>query len=70
MRGKSLLLPGVVKCEGHFKADDVVIIQDKDSSEIARGIVQYSLVDILNIYEKKGQREVIHCDDLVFAKGE
>jgi glutamate 5-kinase len=68
MRGKSLLLPGVVKCEGHFKADDVVIIQDKDSSEIARGIVQYSLVDILNIYEKKGQREVIHCDDLVLCK--
>lgn len=66
--GKSLLLPGVLKCEGHFKMNDVVVIQNKQSDEIARGITHYSLADLVNTQEKKGKREVIHCDDLVLCK--
>jgi len=62
---KSLLLPGVVKAEGHFKAEDVVIVCDKAGKEIARGITHYSLAELLNAGEKKGRHEVIHRDDLV-----
>jgi len=67
-RGKSLLLPGVVSWKGHFKKNDVIIVQDKNHHEIARGIVNYSIVTISNIKEKKGQREVIHRDNLVLCE--
>ena len=36
--GKSLLPPGVSRCEGKFAADDVVRICDVDGMEFARGI--------------------------------
>jgi len=64
---KSLLLPGVVSWEGHFKKDDVIIVQDMHRHEIARGISNYSIVTIANIKEKRGQREVIHRDNLVLC---
>jgi len=67
-RGKSLLLPGVVSWEGHFKKDDVIIVQDKSCHELARGIINYSTTAIANIEEKKGQREVIHRDNLVLCE--
>jgi glutamate 5-kinase len=67
-RGKSLLLPGVVSWDGHFKKDEVIIVQDKHRQEIARGIINYSTVTIANIKEKKGQREVIHRDNLVLCE--
>jgi glutamate 5-kinase len=70
--GKSLLLPGVVKSEGHFKAHEVVIVQDKRGDEIARGVVEYSVADLVGAAAadagKKGKREVIHCDNLVLCK--
>lgn len=66
--GKSLLLPGVVSWEGSFKKDDVIIVQDKHQHEIARGITNYSIIAMANIGEKRGQREVIHRDNLVFAE--
>lgn len=66
--GRSLLLPGVVSWEGHFKIDDVVVIVDHSGQEIARGITNYSFADLVKTAEKKGKREVIHCDDLVLCQ--
>jgi glutamate 5-kinase len=66
--GRSLLLPGVTAWEGHFKAQDVVIVQDKDKEELARGIINYSTTDLYRIQEKKGKLEVIHVDNLVLNK--
>jgi len=66
--GKSLLLPGIVTFTGHFKREDVVVIEDKGHREIARGISNYSTAELNQINEKKGQREVIHCDDMVLSQ--
>jgi len=66
--GKSLLLPGVVAWAGHFKKDDVLIVQDEQQHEIARGITNYSTTTLQGIKEKKGQKEMIHCDNLVLCE--
>ncbi len=66
--GRSLLLPGLVAWEGHFNADDVVVVCDQDRKEIARGIINYSYQDLASTDNKKGKTEVIHCDDLVLSK--
>ncbi len=66
--GRSLLLPGLVNWEGHFKRDDVVVVVDKEGREIARGITNYSLADLHSIENKKQKQEVIHCDNLVLCK--
>jgi glutamate 5-kinase len=66
--GRSLLLPGILRWEGYFHQDDVVVVCDKDRQEFARGITNYSVDDLHQVVEKKGQREVIHCDDLVLSK--
>lgn len=66
--GRSLLLPGVVSWDGHFKVDDVVIVKDNHGQEIGRGLVNYSTGDLYKIGDKKGKLEVIHCDNLVLSK--
>lgn len=66
--GKSLLLPGVITWDGHFKKDDVIIVKDEKCHEIARGITNYSTTMLQTIEEKKGQRELIHCDNLVLSE--
>ena len=66
--GVSLLLPGIVSWEGHFKPDDVVIIQDKHKDEIARGIINYSTTDLNKTEDKRGKTEAIHCDNLVLCE--
>lgn len=66
--GRSLLLPGVVHWDGHFKAEDVVIVYDKNHEEVGRGIVNYSVSDLFKMEDRKGKREVIHCDELVLTK--
>lgn len=66
--GRSLLLPGILSWEGHFKGDDVVIVSDKSHQEIARGITNYSVSDLYKTIDKKGKQEVIHCDYLVLCK--
>jgi glutamate 5-kinase len=61
--GKSLLPPGVTRCEGEFAADDVVRICDLDGTEFARGIAKFSAAEIR---AKKLERvELVHRDDLV-----
>ncbi len=61
-RGKSLLLPGIVRCEGEFAGGDVVKICDLEGTEFAQGISRASRTDV-----ERGVTEkvVVHCDDLV-----
>jgi glutamate 5-kinase len=61
--GKSLLPPGIARCEGDFAAGEVVRICDLDGTEFARGIAAFKAGDI-----KAGQLkrvEVVHRDNLV-----
>jgi len=61
--GKSLLPPGIVRCEGNFAAGEVVRICDQDGPEFARGIAGF---DAAQIKARKLQRiEVVHRDNLV-----
>jgi glutamate 5-kinase len=61
--GKSLLPPGVARCEGDFDAGEVVRICDLDGTEFARGIAGFPSRDI---QARKLQRvEVVHRDNLV-----
>ena len=39
--GRSLLRPGIVRCEGAFQAGDIVRICDLDGTEFARGIARF-----------------------------
>jgi len=61
--GKSLLPPGIARCEGEFADGDVVRICDLNGTEFARGIAAHSSREIAS---KKLQRvEVVHRDNLV-----
>lgn len=62
-RGKSLLAPGVVRCEGVFLAGDVVSICDAAGREFARGICRFPSAEIQA--GRLPRSEVIHRDDLV-----
>ena len=62
-RGKSLLPPGVARCEGEFAAGDVVRICDLDGTEFARGIAKFSADEIRA--KKLARVELVHRDDLV-----
>lgn len=66
--GRSLLLPGVVRLDGHFKKEDVVVICDEEGQEFGRGIVNYSSEDVRQIEDKKGKQEIVHRDNLVLAQ--
>jgi glutamate 5-kinase len=62
-KGKSLLPPGIARCEGEFASGDVVRICDRDGTEFARGITGFGAADIRG---RKLQRvEVVHRDNLV-----
>jgi glutamate 5-kinase len=61
--GKSLLPPGVTRCEGSFSAGEVVRICDLDGTEFARGIAAFSSAEIQGKELKRV--EVVHRDDLV-----
>jgi glutamate 5-kinase len=61
--GKSLLPPGVSRCEGEFSANDVVRICDLDGMEFARGIARFGAREI-NV-GKLARVVIIHRDDLV-----
>jgi glutamate 5-kinase len=62
-QGKSLLPPGVTRCEGEFNAGDVVRICDTDGMEFARGLVKFSAKDIAA--RKLSRVELVHRDDMV-----
>ncbi|MDB6055704.1 MAG: Glutamate 5-kinase [Verrucomicrobiales bacterium] len=60
---KSLLPPGIVRCEGHFAAGDVIRICDGDGTEFARGI-SYFTSDALKTKDLP-RTEVVDRDNLV-----
>jgi glutamate 5-kinase len=62
-KGKSLLPPGVARCEGNFDAGDVVRICDLDGTEFARGIAKFGAAEVRG--RKLARVEVVHRDDLV-----
>jgi glutamate 5-kinase len=61
--GKSLLPPGVTRCEGEFDRGEIVSICDDAGREFARGMIAFSSEEI---FQKKFARgELVHRDDLV-----
>ena len=61
--GKSLLPPGVSRCEGDFAAGDVIRICDVDGTEFARGIAKFTAEEIRS--QTLARVELVHRDDLV-----
>jgi len=61
--GKSLLPPGIARCEGQFQAEEVVRICDLNGTEFARGISGFSSAEISSKELKR--IEVVHRDNLV-----
>lgn len=61
--GKSLLPPGVARCEGEFQAGEVVRICDLNGTEFARGIAGFG-ADAIRARGLK-RVEVVHRDNLV-----
>jgi glutamate 5-kinase len=62
-KGKSLLPPGVARCDGEFAAGDVVRICDLDGTEFARGIARFGADEVRD--RKLSRVELVHRDDLV-----
>ena len=62
-KGKSLLPPGVAKCDGNFAKGDVVRICDINGTEFSRGITRFD-ADEIRARKLKGI-EIIHRNDLV-----
>jgi glutamate 5-kinase len=78
LRHTSLLPSGVVDVSGEFKANDTVVVRTVDGAEIARGVSNYSSVDLQKIRGKRSSElermlgrasrdEVIHKDNLVMT---
>jgi glutamate 5-kinase len=61
--GKSLLAPGVSRCEGEFNAREIVRICDQNGTEFARGIVSFDSATIQS--RQLPHTEVVHRDNLV-----
>ncbi len=61
--GRSLLPPGVARCEGEFEAGEVVRICDLDGTEFARGIAGFEAQAIRARQLKRV--EIVHRDNLV-----
>ncbi len=64
-KGRSLLLPGVVKCEGKFEAGDVISIRDVNGVEFARGVAKTGSTAICGKELAKTDVVIVHRDDLV-----
>ncbi len=62
-KGKSLLPPGVARCEGDFAGGDVVRICDLNGTEFARGIARFDSAAVRA--RKLPKEELVHRDDLV-----
>ena len=60
--GRSLLAPGILRCEGEFQAGDVVRICDPEGREFARGLAGASAAEVRGRSQQKA--EVIHRDDI------
>jgi len=60
--GKSLLPPGVARCQGDFAAGDVVRICDLNGTEFARGICDF---DSAAVKARQAKEVLVHRDNLV-----
>jgi glutamate 5-kinase len=60
--GKSLLPPGVARCEGDFAAGEVVCICDLNGTEFARGICDF---DSSLVKARQAREVLVHRDNLV-----
>ena len=60
--GKSLLAPGIARCEAEFAPGEVVRICDLDGTEFARGISEFGS-DVVKAKQASGV--VVHRDNLV-----
>ncbi len=78
-RGKSLLASGILEVKGHFQKGCCVAITDGQHRQLARGIVNFSSAELLRIRGLRSMdiartlgdasvREVVHRDQLVFAR--
>ena len=78
-RGRSLLAIGVVQVQGAFVKGDVVALCDTDGVEFARGLSNYSALDVSRILVLRTEQiaevlgripyeEVIHRDNLAIVK--
>jgi len=78
-RGKSLLASGVRKVSGTFDAGAFVALLDEAGTELARGVCRFSSSELLRVRGMRSAEiaaalgrarvpEVIHRDDLVFAR--
>jgi glutamate 5-kinase len=61
--GKSLLPPGIARCDGSFGVGDIVRICDLNGTEFARGITRAKSDEIAA--HQSSRAEVVHRDDLV-----
>jgi glutamate 5-kinase len=61
-KGKSLLPPGIARCEGDFEAGEVVRLCDLNGTEFARGICDFNS----KVVQARGaEGVVVHRDNLV-----
>jgi len=60
--GKSLLPPGIARCDGDFAAGEVVRLCDLNGTEFARGICDF---DSAKIKARQATEVVVHRDNLV-----
>ena len=60
-QGMSLLLPGIIKCEGEFEKGDVVKIRDRQGTDFAQGVAKISWKEI----DDNPGKVVVHRDHLV-----
>jgi glutamate 5-kinase len=61
-RGKSLLPPGVARCEGDFAAGEVVRLCDLNGTEFARGICDF---DSGAVKARQATEVLVHRDNMV-----
>jgi len=75
-RGKSLLPSGILKLDGSFERGDAVRLCDLDGNEFAKGVTNYTSMELSRILGKKTKEieailgyqyggEVVHRDNLV-----
>jgi glutamate 5-kinase len=61
-KGRSLLPPGVARCEGEFAAGEVVRVCDLNGTEFARGICEF---DSTIVNARQADDVMVHRDNLV-----
>lgn len=78
-QGRSLLPVGVTKVDGQFKRGELVICQDEQGQEMARGLVNYDHTEarkilgqsshrILELLGYEGDESLIHRDNMVLVE--